>query len=89
MVKQKTELQSEPASNKLHAFKIDWIDENVTTSEAMKYPHFTKIKPTKQNILNFLANQFRPCDIKIAFAALIANFVAAPKMCFILFRHRK
>ncbi len=69
----KTELQSEPASNKLHAFKIDWIDENVTTSEAMKYPHFTKIKSTKQNILNFLANQFRPCKIKIAFAALIGK----------------
>ncbi len=49
----KTELQSEPASNKLHAFEIDWIDENVTTSEAMKYPHFTKIKQTQQNILNF------------------------------------
>ncbi len=49
----KTELQSEPESKKLHAFKTDWIDENVTTSEAMKYPHFTKIKPTKQNILNF------------------------------------
>jgi hypothetical protein len=31
----KTELQSEPASNKLHAFKIDWIDENVTKSEAI------------------------------------------------------
>ncbi len=40
----KTELQSELASNKLNAFKIDWIDENVTTSEAMKYPHFTNIK---------------------------------------------
>ena len=69
----KTELQSEPASNKMHAFKIDWIDENVTTSEAMNYPHFTKIKRTQQNILNFLANQFRPCDIKIAFAALIGK----------------
>ncbi len=69
----KTELQSEPASNKLHAFKIDWIDENVTTSEAMKYPHFTRIKPTKQNIFNFLANQFRPCDVKIAFAVLIGK----------------
>jgi hypothetical protein len=46
----KTELQSEPASNKLHAFEIDWIDENVTTSEAMKYPHFTKIKQTQRII---------------------------------------
>ena len=44
---------------------------SVTTSEAMKYPHLTKIKQTQQNILNFLANQFRPCGIKIAFAALI------------------
>jgi hypothetical protein len=69
----KTELQLEPASNKLNAFKIDWIDENVTTSEAMKYPHFTKIKRTQQNILNFLVKQFRPCDIKIAFAALIGK----------------
>jgi hypothetical protein len=63
----------EPASNKLNAFKIDWINENVTTSEAMKYPHFTKIKRTQQNILNFLANQFRACDIRIAFAALIGK----------------
>jgi hypothetical protein len=46
----KTELQSEPASNKLHVFEIDWIDENVTTSEAMKYPHFTKIKQTQRII---------------------------------------
>ncbi len=43
----KTELRSEPASNKLNAFEIDWINENVTTAEAMKYPHFTKIKRTK------------------------------------------
>jgi hypothetical protein len=63
----------ELASNKLNAFEIDWIDENVTTSEAMKYPHFTKIKQTQLSILNFLANRFRPCDIKIAFAALIGK----------------
>ncbi len=69
----KEELRLEPASNKLNASEIDWIDENVTTSEAMKYPHFTKIKQTKQNILNFLANQFRPCDIEIAFAVLIGK----------------
>ncbi len=85
----KTELKSEPASNKLHALKIDWIDENVTTSEAMKYPHFTKIKQTQHNILNLLANQFRPCLIKIAFTALIGKLCGAPKMRFILFPHRK
>jgi hypothetical protein len=78
----KTELQSEPAYNKLHAFEIDWIDENVTTSEAMKYPHFTKIKPTKKNILNLLANQFRPCDIKIAFAVLIGKLCGCTQNVF-------
>jgi hypothetical protein len=78
----KTELQSEPASNKLNAFEIDWINENVTTSEAMKYPHFTKIKQTKQNILNFLANQFRPCDIKIAFTALIGKLCGCTQNAF-------
>ncbi len=85
----KTELQLEPAYNKLNAFKNDWIDENITTSEAMKYPHFTKIKQTQQNILNYLANQFRPCDIKIAFAALIGILRGCTQNAFILFRHRK
>ncbi len=78
----KTELQLEPASNKLNAFKIDWIDENVTTSKAMKYPHFTKIKLTQQNILNFLANRFRPCDIKIAFAVLIGKLCGCTQNAF-------
>ena len=40
----KSELQSEPVPNKLHAYKIDWIDKNITTAEAKKYPHFTEIK---------------------------------------------
>jgi hypothetical protein len=69
----KSELQSEPVPNKLHAYEIDWIDKNITTAEAKKYPHFTEIKRTQQDILYFLANQFKPCDIKIAFAALIGK----------------
>ncbi len=40
----KSELQLEPVPNKLQAYKIDWIDKNITTAEAKKYPHFTEIK---------------------------------------------
>ena len=69
----KSELQSEPVPNKLHTYEIDWINKNITTAKAKKYPHFTEIKQTQQDILYFLANQFKPCDIKIAFAALIGK----------------
>jgi hypothetical protein len=69
----KSELQSEPVPNKLNAYKINWTDKNINTAEAKKYSHFTKIKQTQQDILFFLANQFKPCDIKIAFAALIGK----------------
>ena len=64
----------ESTQNKLHAYKIDWADINITTAEAMKYPNFTKIKRTQQSILDFLANQFTPNDIKLAFAGLIGKF---------------
>ena len=40
----KSEIISESTQNKLHAYKIDWADINITTAEAMKYPNFTKIK---------------------------------------------
>jgi hypothetical protein len=70
----KSEIISESTQNKLHAYKIDWADINITTAEAMKYPNFTKIKRTQQSILDFLANQFTPNDIKLAFAGLIGKF---------------
>ncbi len=66
----KSELQSEPVPNKLNAYKIDWTDKNIPTAEAKKFSHFSKIKQTQQDILFFLANQFKPCDIKIAFALI-------------------
>jgi hypothetical protein len=69
----KSELQTEPVPNKLNTYEIDWTDKNITTAEAKKYSQFTKIKRTQQDILFFLANQFKPCDIKIAFAALIGK----------------
>ena len=69
----KSELQLEPVPNKLNAYKIDWTDKNITTAEVKKYSRFTKIKQTQQDILFFLVNQFKPCDIKIAFAALIGK----------------
>ena len=40
----------------------------------MKYSNFTKIKWTQQRILDSLANQFTPNDIKLAFAGLIGKF---------------
>ena len=69
----KRELKSEPASNKLHAYEIDWVDIKITTTEDMKYPNFTKIEQTQQSILNFGGNQFKQCDIKFAFTALIGK----------------
>jgi hypothetical protein len=69
----KSELQSEPVTNNLHTYETDWINKNITTAKAKKYPHFTEIKRTQQDILYFLANQFKPCDIKIALAVLIGK----------------
>ena len=70
----KSEIISELTQNKLHAYEIDWAYINITTTEAMEYPNFTKIERTQQSILDFLVNQFTPNDIKLAFAGLIGKF---------------
>jgi hypothetical protein len=49
----KSEIISEPTQNKLHAYEIDWVHINITTTEATKYPNFTKIERTQQSILDF------------------------------------
>ncbi len=85
----KTELKSEPASNKLHAFKIDWIDENVTTSEAMNIHILQKSNRQNKTFLTFWRANSDHVISKLRLLRWLANFVAAPKMRFILFRHRK
>jgi hypothetical protein len=60
-------------SNKLNAYKIDWIDSKVRTMETMKYSKAEKIDRTQGSMITFLVNQFKPSDIKVAFATLIGR----------------
>jgi hypothetical protein len=59
--------------DKLNAYTIDWTDCRVTTLETMKYQKANNIERTQESMINFLANQFKPVDIKLAFAALIGK----------------
>ena len=69
----KSEIELESVCDKLNLYEIDWTNKNITTAEAKKYPQFARIKSTQEAILFFLANQFKPSDIRNAFAALIAK----------------
>jgi hypothetical protein len=39
----------------------------------MKYSNADKIDQTQESKVSFLANPFKPCDIRVAFAALIGK----------------
>jgi hypothetical protein len=39
----------------------------------MKYPKANTVEQTKESMITFLASQFKPLDIKVAFAALIGK----------------
>jgi hypothetical protein len=39
----------------------------------MKYPKANSIEQTQESMIIFLASQFKPVDIKVAFAALIGK----------------
>jgi hypothetical protein len=41
--------------------------------ETMKYQKANNIEQTQESMITFLANQFKPVDIKVAFAALIGK----------------
>ncbi len=58
---------------KLNAYVIDWTDSRVTTLEIMKYPKSNNIERTQESMITFLASQFKPFDIKVAFAVLIGK----------------
>jgi hypothetical protein len=58
---------------KLNAYTIDWTDSRVMTLETMKCQKANNIKQTQKSLITFLANQFKPVDIKVAFAALIGK----------------
>jgi hypothetical protein len=58
---------------KLNAYAIDWTDSKVMILETMKYPKANNIEWTQESMITFLASQFKPLDIKVAFAALIGK----------------
>ncbi len=59
--------------DKLNAYAIDWTDSRVTTLETMKYQKANNIELTQESMITFLANQFKPVNIKVAFTALIGK----------------
>jgi hypothetical protein len=59
--------------DKLNAYAIDWTDSRVTTLESIKYQEANNGEQTQESLITFLANQFKPVDIKVAFAALIGK----------------
>jgi hypothetical protein len=58
---------------KLNAYAVDWTDSRVTTLETMKYQKANNIELTQESMITFLASEFKPVDIKVAFAALIGK----------------
>jgi hypothetical protein len=69
-----TKVSSEKLTlDKLNAYTIDWTDSRVTTLETMKYQKTNYIERTQKSMINFLENQFKAVDIKVAFAALIGK----------------
>jgi hypothetical protein len=59
--------------DKLNAYAIDWTDSRITTLESMKYQKANNGEQIQESMITFLANQFKPVDIKVAFAALIGK----------------
>jgi hypothetical protein len=52
--------------DKLNACAIDLTDFKVTMLETMKYEKANNIEQTQESMITFLANQFKPVDIKVA-----------------------
>ena len=74
---------------KLNAYEFDWIDAGDTNVEIMKYSNADKIDRTQEIKVSFLANQFKPCDIRVACAALIGKVgISAQAAFFLLPAHK-
>ncbi len=67
---------------KLNAYATDWTDSTVTTLETMKYPTANNIEQTQESMITFLASQFKPLDIEVAFAALIGKVDGSAQTAF-------
>jgi hypothetical protein len=52
--------------DKPNACTIDWTDSKVKMLETMKYQKANNIEQTQESMITFLANQFKPVDIKVA-----------------------
>ncbi len=50
----------------LNACTIDWTDSKVTMLENKKYQKANNIEQTQESMITFLANQFKPVDVKVA-----------------------
>jgi hypothetical protein len=70
--------------DKLNAYAIYWTDSRVTTLETMKYQKANNIEQTQESMITFLANQFKPVDIKVAFAALNGKVGGSAQTAFYL-----
>jgi hypothetical protein len=57
----------------VNACTTDWTNSKVTILETMKYQKANNIEQTQESMTTFLANQFKPVGIKVAFAALIGK----------------
>jgi len=67
---------------KLNAYAIAWTDSRVTMLETMKYPKSNNIEQTQESVITFLASQFKPADIKVAFTALIGKVGSSAQTAF-------
>jgi hypothetical protein len=67
---------------KLNAYAIEWTDSRVTMLEIMKHPKANNIEQTQESMVTFLASQFKPIDVKVAFAALIGKNDGSAEIAF-------
>jgi hypothetical protein len=70
---------------KLSTHAIDRTNSRVMTLETMKYPKSSNIEQTQESMITFLASQFKPVDIKVAFTALIGKVGGSAQTTFNLF----
>jgi hypothetical protein len=50
--------------------------------ETIKYPKSNNIEQTQESMITFLASQFKPVDIKVAFAVLIGKVGSSAQTAF-------
>ena len=67
---------------KLNAYAIDWTDSRVTMLKTIKYPKSNNIEWTQESMITFLASQFKPVDIKVAFTVLIGKVGGSAQTAF-------